>query len=137
MRRNFSRVIILAVSPELKPTLLIVGLAFVVRLAAILLRKDKHSGAQPDTYIALRNQALQTTREKIALPAPARATDPWAAMIDWALPEGTTTVVSISDGTASVYLSSGGGFIGGGQSHESIRQAAQDAVATAAAVQPT
>jgi hypothetical protein len=55
--------------------------------------------------------------------------------MEWGLREGTVTVVAFSDGTASVYLSSGGGFIGG-SSHESIRKAAQKMVAIAADFQP-
>jgi hypothetical protein len=54
--------------------------------------------------------------------------------MDWGLAEGTATVVALSDGNASVYLSSGGGFIGG-VSHESIRKAAQKMVAVAAEYQ--
>jgi hypothetical protein len=55
--------------------------------------------------------------------------------MDWGVTAGTATVVAFSDGNASVYLSSGGGFIGG-SSHESIRKAAQKMVAIAAAFQP-
>jgi len=55
--------------------------------------------------------------------------------MDWGLTEGTATVVAFSDGNASVYLSSGGGSIGGA-SHESIRKAAQKMVAIAAECQP-
>ena len=55
--------------------------------------------------------------------------------MDWGVQNGTATVVALSDGTASVYLSGGGGFIGGiGQ--ESIRIAAKHAVQVAADVQP-
>ena len=50
--------------------------------------------------------------------------------MDWGVTKGTATVVAMSDGSASVYLSSGGGFVGGiGQ--EPIRNAAQKAVAIA------
>ncbi len=56
--------------------------------------------------------------------------------MDWGLERGTATVVAIADGTASVYLSSGGGFLGGGQSHESIRAAAKKIVEIADEVQP-
>src|SRR4029077_10438111 len=65
-------------------------------------------------YLGLREQALNLKREKIGLPTPAKPTQPWAALMDWSLGSGTATVVAISDGTASVYLSSGGGSIGGG-----------------------
>jgi hypothetical protein len=42
----------------------------------------------------------------------------------------------MADGAASVYMSGGGGYLGG-QSHETIRSAAMKAVEAAAAVQPT
>jgi hypothetical protein len=52
--------------------------------------------------------------------------------MDWGISSGTTTVVALSDGNASVYLSSGGGYMGGAPSHASIREAAQRMVALAA-----
>src|SRR4029077_17813825 len=87
-------------------------------------------------YLGLREQALNLKREKIGLPTPAKPTQPWAAVMDWDLGTGTATVVAISDGTASVYLSSGGGSIGGGQSHDAIRKAHRKMVAVAAECQP-
>ncbi|HUA86813.1 MAG TPA: hypothetical protein VMB85_23310 [Bryobacteraceae bacterium] len=56
--------------------------------------------------------------------------------MDWGVTEGSATVVALSDGHASIYLSSGGGYLGGSQSHESIRNAARAAVAAAAEFQP-
>jgi hypothetical protein len=41
---------------------------------------------------------------------------------------GSATVLAAVDGTASVYLSSGGGFLGGGQKYPAIRAAALHAV---------
>jgi hypothetical protein len=51
--------------------------------------------------------------------------------MDWGMDRGTATVIAFSDGSASVYLSSGGGFIGG-KSQEAVRKAAQEMVAAAA-----
>ena len=51
--------------------------------------------------------------------------------MDWGVTSGTATVVAFSDGHASVYLSSGGGFIGGAESHESVRNAAKKLVLAA------
>jgi hypothetical protein len=91
----------------------------------------------PDNiYFGLRNQILQARGEQLGLPVNPHPTDPWAVVMDWGLANGIATVVAISDGTASVYLSSGGGSIGGGQSHESIRKAARNAVSVAAEFQP-
>ncbi len=50
-------------------------------------------------------------------------------------PEGYFTLVALSDGSASIYLSSGGGSIGGG-AHETIRKASQAMVAIAAKFLP-
>jgi hypothetical protein len=55
--------------------------------------------------------------------------------MDWGLPNGSATLVALSDGNASVYLSTGGGYIGG-QSHEPVRKAAQRTVIVANEVEP-
>ncbi len=54
--------------------------------------------------------------------------------MDWGVQNGTATVVAASDGSASVYFSSGGGYIGG-KGQESIRAAAQKAVVISRTVQ--
>ena len=56
--------------------------------------------------------------------------------MDWNTGNGIATVVAVADGTASVYLSSGGGSLGGSQAHAEIREAAVKAVALAAEFQP-
>ncbi len=43
--------------------------------------------------------------------------------MDWGVNNGTATVVAVADGTVSIYLSSGGGSLGGGQGHAAIREA--------------
>jgi hypothetical protein len=118
-------------------------LIVVIVLAAVALRvvmrafgKRQNRKADPRGYYALRDQILHVRREQIGVPTPAHDTDPWAVVMDWGITEGSATVVAIADGTASVYLSSGGGSIGGGQSHDSIRQAAIRAVSAAAEFRP-
>ena len=91
--------------------------------------------ASKNAYQGLRNLVFQSTRAKLGLPPESTPTQPWGVVMDWGLPEGTATVVAFSDGSASVYLSSGGGFIGGA-SHESIRKAAQKMVTIADGCQP-
>jgi hypothetical protein len=56
--------------------------------------------------------------------------------MDWPVTNGIATIVAVSDGTVSIYLSSGGGFIGGGQAHESIRRAGAHALSVAKELQP-
>lgn len=48
--------------------------------------------------------------------------------MDWHVGIGTATVMAAVDGTASVYLSSGGGYLGGGQRYQEIGDAAKKAV---------
>jgi hypothetical protein len=84
---------------------------------------SERSGAA--AYLGLRNMALQNPPAKFAVVRPGQ---PFTVLMDWGIPAGTATVAAYADGTASVYLSSGGGYIGGGQSHASIRDAAMKTV---------
>jgi len=84
-----------------------------------------------DIYLGLRKQILEASRTKIGLAAPSAPTEPWGVVMDWGVTNGTATVVALADGSASIYLSSGGGSIGG-QSEEKLRNAAQTAVRTSA-----
>jgi hypothetical protein len=87
---------------------------------------NQRSGAS--VYLGLRNVALQNPRAKIQGSSTSKPGEPFAVLMDWGIPGGTATVAAYDDGTASVYLSSGGGYLGGGQSHESIRNAATKTV---------
>jgi len=92
--------------------------------------------APKDVYLGLRNMALGMTREKAGLPATFAATEPWGVIMDWVVSQATATIIAFSNGHASIYLSAGGGFIGGGESHESVRNAAKKMVAVARVCQP-
>jgi hypothetical protein len=74
-----------------------------------------------DVYRGLRDQRFKT-------PVP-----PGQAvfLMDWPVSDAFSTVVVGSDGSASIYLSHGGGFIGGGQKYESVRVAALKAASLA------
>ncbi|MEO6053434.1 MAG: hypothetical protein ABIP97_05420 [Chthoniobacterales bacterium] len=87
------------------------------------------------TFSEMRKQVLRGTSTKFDLPAPVTATEPWGVMMETTFQAGSLTLIALSDGTASIYLSSGEGSIGGGQ-HESIRNAAQRLVALGASFQP-
>jgi hypothetical protein len=51
-----------------------------------------------------------------------------SVLMDWDVGNGTATVLAAADGTASIYLTSGGGCLGGGQKYPEIRDAALGAV---------
>jgi hypothetical protein len=87
-----------------------------------------------EMYPRLRNMMLQGSREKFSLPATSKRTEPWGIVMDWGVENGTATVVAMSDGSASVYFSSGGGWMGG-KGIEPVRLAAQKAVEIARVVE--
>ena len=97
----------------------------------------RKSQADPaSVYLGLRNQRLQGSRAKLNLAASTTPTEPWAAVMDLGMSNGTATIVAVADGSASIYLISGGGYIGGGQGHESIRKAARNMLFVARQAQP-
>lgn len=77
----------------------------------------------PAVYLRLRENALK--------PRPSHLPEDAIQVIlmDWHVPNGTFTVLAAVDGTASLYLSSGGGRLGGGQRHARLNQQAKQAVA--------
>src|ERR1044072_5497440 len=64
-------------------------------------------------YEDLRNMAFGATQEQIGVNIPANETKIYGVIMDWDVGEGIATVVAFQSGDASVYLSSGGGVIGG------------------------
>ena len=102
-------------------------------------RTHSATGSRASTgnvYAGLRNLVLEGNRANFGLAPGSSPTQPFAVVTDWGSAAGPTTIVAIADGSASVYLANGGGFIGGGQSHEAIRNAALKAVDLAGAIQP-
>ncbi len=82
----------------------------------------------PETvYQGLRNMVLCGTRQRFGLKPTASPGEPWGVVMDWGVPNGTATVMALSDGSASIYLSGGGGYLGG-QNQESVKDAALHAV---------
>jgi hypothetical protein len=73
-------------------------------------------------YSGLRHQALSTKRTEVGIPAPSPDAPVWGILMETGYPGATATLLALADGTTSLYLSSGGGVIGG-HSHENVRQA--------------
>ena len=97
----------------------------------------KPKPSKQSVYEGLRMQILQGSPEELGISVAAGPRQPWGVVMDWRLESGSATVLALSDGNASVYLSSGGGSLGGGKSHEAIREGATNAVGIAARFQPT
>lgn len=87
-------------------------------------------GGDPSNYLKMRGQALQ-----FRLPG-LKENVIHTVLMDWFVGNGTATVVAVADGAASVYLSSGGGFIGGSESNPALRETALEAVKIASRQRP-
>lgn len=87
---------------------------------------------EENLYDGLSGQIFGASPEQIGLTTTTEE-KPDAMIMDWRIMDwsiggdGTATLVSIVDGNASIYLSSGGGIIGG-YGHENCRRAAIDFV---------
>jgi hypothetical protein len=74
-----------------------------------------------DAYHRLRNQVLEVTAAELGLDPDPRAPI-HAVIMETGYRDAVATFACLRDGTVSLYLSTGGGVIGGGQ-HESVRSA--------------
>ncbi|HVH71474.1 MAG TPA: hypothetical protein VNB49_10240 [Candidatus Dormibacteraeota bacterium] len=111
---------------------LVLGIILIAVLLVVLTSRVMRRRNRPPTprnpsgksvYPSLRDQILGLLRDKCGLPPTAEATEPGAAVMDWGVNAGTATVVAVADGTVSIYLSSAGGSLGGGQSPVKMREA--------------
>ena len=88
-------------------------------------RSDKPAEPeQANPYSGLRDLALTSTANLAGWNIAPEGRHVYGGILDWGLDTGTATLFALDDGTASLYLSSGGGVIGGGF-HDSVRQAAR------------
>jgi hypothetical protein len=74
-----------------------------------------------DVYSGLRNRALNVTTTELGL-EPDRRSPIHAVIMETGYPDAVATFACFRDGTVSLYLSTGGGVIGGGE-HQSVRDA--------------
>lgn len=88
--------------------------------------------ADTTIYPEMRSLALTTAKAEFGLAPNSNTNIVWAVIMDTTFPDGGTyTLVALSDGSASIYFSNGGGFIGG-VSHKAINNAAKALVKVAA-----
>lgn len=85
--------------------------------------------ADPAFYSQMRRHALEMRLPNMARDAVQ------IVLMDWHVDRGTVTVLAAADGAASLYLSSGGGYIGGSEKFPSIRAAALHAVSVSTSLQ--
>ena len=115
-------------------TYIIFGVILILATGILLACKPKNESAdnqksnqtedkseqQENPFNSLRPMALSVTPEQLRLES-SDETKVFAIVMDWDLGTGIATIAAYKTGDASMYLSSGGGVIGGGQ-HENVRQ---------------
>lgn len=120
---------------------IVLSIVIVVALWMYLSKKKSSSEESvPDTpprqprqqkgnqFEGLRNRALSVTAEQLQL---GPQTGLFGMVMDWDIGEGDiATLVTFTTGDASMYLSSGGGVIGGGQ-HKKVRDEVEEYIALA------
>lgn len=109
--------------------------AIVLVMVAILIAAYRRR-AEVDAAVSttgLREMALTAPPSGLGIPVvPGR---PWGVMMDSTRPNGTVSIVAFADGNASLYLSTGGGVLGGG-AHAKVREAALQVVDQASTALP-
>lgn len=86
--------------------------------------KPKVRHTQENTYGDLRSMAFKVTPEQLNLSLPDDKIIIYGVIMDWEMGGATATTVAYQTGEASLYLSSGGGVIGGGQ-HQGVNNASK------------
>jgi len=79
-----------------------------------------------ERFIGLRDQAFRASAKNIGIKVTS-ASEPWGVIMEIGFPEAAVTLVSLKDGTASLYFANGGGVIGGGE-HKSVSENAKNFV---------
>ena len=131
----------------MKMTYIIIGIILVGGLVFYLTScsnnstsNDKQTNTAQDTakvkptkesaFEGLRDMAFSVTPEQLGLSLPYDKAIVYGVVMDWEMGGATATIVSYQTGDASLYVSSGGGVLGGGQ-HKSVSNAAKQFVSLA------
>ena len=91
-------------------------------LIGAMLPAMNHADENKEGSAGLREMVFNLKPDKIGLTKETFKHPVWGMVMETGLPEGYYTLVSLADGTTSLYFSNGGGIIGGGE-HENVRKA--------------
>ena len=100
-----------------------------------LLRRLRGGPQSPPTdiapvYVGLRDTILNLDPKTAGIDPTSDTGRAWGLVMDWSVGDAVATIVSLADGTTSLYLSTGGGSIGAGE-HEAPAAASIRAVRAA------
>jgi hypothetical protein len=109
------------------------GVIAAIRISSNL-REQQYVGKPtpiPDEmYVKLRTAALHRTAAELKLNVDPNSNLPYGVIMDWNIGQATSTIVSFSTGDASMYYSTGGGWLGG-YSVENVNSASKKFVIAA------
>ena len=77
-----------------------------------------------ETMRQLRDLALRVSPSDLDVVPTDERPNVWGAVMELGYPTGIATLVSLAEGTTSLYFSNGGGIIGAGE-HAAVREAAE------------
>jgi hypothetical protein len=83
-----------------------------------------------EIYTEFRNRVFSTDPNEIGISQSEETPHVWGILMETAWPDAVVTLVSLADGTTSVYFSSAAVVIGGGE-HATVAEASQSFIATA------
>src|ERR1044072_2536013 len=92
---------------------------------------------QAQAMKGLRDRLLSSSPEEVGLTGEDAKAKVWGVMMEMTFPMGAITLVSLRDGTASLYTSTGGGVLGGYAAQKEARRFVVEAEKHLASMQPT
>lgn len=95
------------------------------------------SGRAAQAMKGLRDRLLTSSAKDVGLSGKDAEAKVWGALMEVAFPSGVSTVVSIRDGTASLYTSTGGGVLGGFSARDEAKRFVAEAEKHLAEMKPT
>jgi hypothetical protein len=95
-----------------------------------LFKKTPKPPQPAEVYSGLRNQILSLDPKDAGITQSNETPNVWGILMETGYQEAVVTLVSLADGTTSLYFSNGGGMIGGGE-HDTVAQATKSFVISA------
>jgi len=95
------------------------------------------SSSQGAPMKALRDRLLTSSSKEVGLSGEDAKAKVWGVLMEVAFPNGVATLVSLRDGTASLYTSTGGGILGGQSAGNEAKRFVAEAEKHLANMKPT
>lgn len=100
-------------------------------------KKPESAAAPAGAMKELRDRLLTSSAAEVGLSGEDAKAKVWGVLMEVALPNGVATLVSVRDGTASLYTSTGGGILGGYSARNEAKRFVTEAEKHLASMKPT